>query len=254
MTGVLSRSECDRGLVDGVEGLDGGANCIVLHQRRRLPQSPLRRHVDGSGREHVRRGGLNRIRQMDLTHRFVLPAPIDVAWVAFNDLERIGRCFPGATHLSVEGDDFAGSVRVRLGRKAADFRFSGSFVERDETRRRSVIRASGRGQRIGTASVTVVAHMKPEGGATAVELTSDVSITGKASRAGRGFVQEVSDRLLGEFVECMAAELGARKAGALAVTGQLDLVSTVLPVMLRRYGLPAAGIVVLAVIIWFVAR
>ena len=35
---------------------------------------------------------------------------------------------------------------------------------------------------------------------------------------------------------------------------ELNLMSTVLPVMLRRYGLPVAGIVVLAVIIWFVAR
>jgi len=191
---------------------------------------------------------------MDLTHRFVLPAPVDVAWVVFNDLERIAPCFPGATVISVEGDDFAGSVRVKLGRKATNFKFSGSFVERDEARRRAVIRATGQGQRIGTAGVTVVAHMMPEGEATAVELTSDVSITGKASQFGRNFVQDVSDRLLGEFVECMAGELGEEKAAARAVTGQLDLMSTVLPVMLRRYGLPIAGILVLAAIIWFVAR
>lgn len=191
---------------------------------------------------------------MDLTHRFVLPAPIDVAWAAFNDLERIARCFPGASVLSVDGDDFAGSVKVKLGRKAADFKFSGSFVERDEARHRAVVRATGKGQRIGTAGVTVVGHMMREGERTAVELTSDLSITGKASQFGRNFIQDVSDRLLGEFVECMAGELGEERTVARAVTGQLDLMSTVLPVMLRRYGLPVAGILVLAAIVWFVAR
>ena len=71
-------------------------------------------------------------------------------------------------------------------------------------------------------------------------------------------MQDVSDKLLGEFVACMAGRLEeeapAASSGEPAVTEQLDLMSTVLPVMLRRYGLPVAGIIVLTVIVWFVAR
>jgi carbon monoxide dehydrogenase subunit G len=195
---------------------------------------------------------------MDLTHRFVVPAPIDATWAAFNDLERVARCFPGATVTSVEGDDFAGSVKVKLGPIAMHYDGSGRFVERDEPHHRAVIRATGQDQRgNGTAGVTVVVHMMLEGEGTAVELTSDLAITGGPSQFGRNVVQDVSDRLLDEFVDCIAGQLGQETttpSAEPAVTEQLNLVSTVLPVMLRRYGLPVAGMIVLAVIVWFVAR
>jgi len=224
---------------------------------------------------------------MDLTHRFVVPASIDTTWAAFNDLERVAPCFPGATVTSVEGDEFAGSVKVKLGPISMLYNGSGTFVERDETRHRAVIRATGKDKRgNGTAGVTVVANMMSEGEGTAVELTSDLTITGKPAQFGRGVMQDVSDRLLGQFVDCIAGQLGeetpaAQPAEPVAserlptdetgvappsspappsprpqqpAAAELNLMSTVLPVMLRRYGLPAAGIVVLAVIIWFVAR
>jgi carbon monoxide dehydrogenase subunit G len=225
---------------------------------------------------------------MDLTHRFVVPAPIDTTWAAFNDLERIAPCFPGATVTSVEGDDFAGSVKVKLGPIAMLYNGSGTFVERDESQHRAVIKATGKDKRgNGTAGVTAVAHMMSEGDGTAVELTSDLSITGKPAQFGRGVMQDVSDKLLGQFVDCIAGQLGeeipAAPADESAATertstdetgiapqslpastpsrpqqqtaaAELNLMSTVLPVMLRRYGLPAAGILVLVVIIWFIAR
>ena len=195
---------------------------------------------------------------MDLTHRFVVHAPIDAAWAAFNDLERVARCFPGATIASVEGDDFAGSVKVKLGPIAMHYDGSGTFVERDEAGRRAVIRATGQDQRgNGTAGITVVTHMMPEGDGTAVELTSDLAITGRPSQFGRNVMQDVSDSLLAEFVDCMAGQLGdetTTPSDEPAVTEQLNLMSTVLPVMLRRYGLPVAGILVLVAIVWFVAR
>ncbi len=223
---------------------------------------------------------------MDLTHRFVVPASIDTTWAAFNDLERIAPCFPGATVTPVEGDEFAGSVKVKLGPIAMLYNGSGTFVERDETQHRAVIRATGKDKRgNGTAGVTVVAHMMSEGDGTAVELTSDLTITGKPAQFGRGVMQDVSDRLLGQFVDCIAGQLGeetpatqpAEPVASERLTtdetgvappsspppaprpqqpaaAELNLMSTVLPVMLRRYGLPAAGVIVLAVIIWFVAR
>ncbi len=224
---------------------------------------------------------------MDLSHRFVVPASVETTWAAFNDLERIAPCFPGATIASVEGDDFSGSVKVKLGPIAMLYNGSGTFVERDESQHRAVIKATGKDKRgNGTAGVTVVAHMLAEGEGTAVELTSDLSITGKPAQFGRGVMQDVSDKLLGQFVDCIAGQLGeeaptpstdptvepavAEQAptgvappSAPAATSppaqqapaaELNLMSAVLPVMLRRYGLPLAGIVVIAVIIWFVAR
>ncbi|MGI9083798.1 MAG: SRPBCC family protein [Aeromicrobium sp.] len=216
---------------------------------------------------------------MDLTHRFVVPASLETTWAAFNDLERVAPCFPGATITSVEGDDFAGSVKVKLGPIAMLYNGTGTFVERDEAGHRAVIRAKGKDKRgNGTAGVSVVAHMTAEGEGTAVELTSDLSITGKPAQFGRGVIQDVSDKLLNQFVDCIAGRLGetpaepeqetavgtepedhaaappARPAPQQAAPAELNLMSTVLPVMLKRYGLPVAGLFVVAVIIWFAVR
>jgi len=218
---------------------------------------------------------------MDLTHSFVVPASLETTWEAFNDLGRIAPCFPGATVTSVEGDDFAGSVKVKLGPIAMLYNGSGTFVERDQAQHRAVIKASGKDKRgNGTASVNVVAHMRSENEGTAVEVTSDLAITGKPAQFGRGVIQDVSDKLLGQFVDCVARQLGeqpaeepvtseriptdetgtappsspAAPAPQQVAPAELNLVSAVLPVMLRRYGLPVAGVIVLAVIIWFIAR
>ncbi|HEX5988023.1 MAG TPA: SRPBCC domain-containing protein, partial [Nocardioides sp.] len=45
---------------------------------------------------------------MELTHKFTVPAPVDETWAAFQDIESVAGCFPGATVTSVEGDDFKG--------------------------------------------------------------------------------------------------------------------------------------------------
>ncbi|MGH3458192.1 SRPBCC family protein [Aeromicrobium sp.] len=198
---------------------------------------------------------------MDLTHRFVVPASLQTTWAAFNDLERVAPCFPGATITSVEGDEFAGSVKVRLGPISMLYNGSGTFVERDEAGHRAVIEAKGKDKRgNGTAGVKVVAKMAADGDGTAVEVTSDLSITGKPAQFGRGVIQDVSDKLLNQFVDCIADQLGEADAPAVetpaepTTPAELNLMSHVLPVMLRRYGLPAAGIVVVAVIIWLIVR
>lgn len=230
---------------------------------------------------------------MELVHRFTVPASIEVTWAAFNDLEGVAPCFPGATLASVEGDDFTGSVKVKLGPIAMLYNGTGSFVERDEANHRAVIEAKGKDKRgNGTAGATVVAQLTPDGTGTAVEVTTDLSITGKPAQFGRGVIQDVSDKLLGIFVDCIAAKLGPdvdegleptpaadnpettsvdvpAVPGAAATTGvpaapeparprpvakpaELNLLSTVMPVLLKRYALPATVVVVviIALIIW----
>src|SRR4051794_28480430 len=75
----------------------------------RKPTSPVGRAVLAATRAWGEDG------VMDLTHHFSVPAPVEEAWKAFNDLERLAPCFPGATINSVDGDEFGGSVKVKLG-------------------------------------------------------------------------------------------------------------------------------------------
>jgi uncharacterized protein len=169
---------------------------------------------------------------MDLTHRFSVPAHIDEAWNAFNNLEGLAPCFPGATIDSVEGDGFTGSVKIKLGPIALLYNGSGRYVERNDADRRVVIEARGKDKRgNGTATAVVTASFAESGEQTDVEVLTDLTITGKPAQFGRGVISDVSDKLLGQFVSCVsgrfadglgAAEPAVSTATAVPVDARFD--------------------------------
>lgn len=219
---------------------------------------------------------------MDLTHRFSVPTSVDETWSHFQDIAGVAECFPGATVTSVEGDTFHGSCKVKLGPIALVYNGSGTFLEKDEAAHRFVVAAKGKDKRgNGTAGATVRLTMADTGGATDVEVVTDLAITGKPAQFGRGVMQDVSDKLLGRFVACLetrltggapgvAAEAAAPEAPAppappapappapgpepVAAAGDdaLDLGAAVLPVLVKTYWKRgAAALAVLALVIWW---
>jgi carbon monoxide dehydrogenase subunit G len=145
---------------------------------------------------------------MDLEHSFTVPGPLDDAWAHFNDISSVAECFPGATVTSAEGDTFHGSVKVKLGPIALVYNGSGTFTEKDETAHRMVVDAKGKDKRgNGTAGALVTMQMTAAGGSTDVEVVTDLAITGKPAQFGRGVMQDVSDKLLGQFVACLEQRL-----------------------------------------------
>ena len=161
---------------------------------------------------------------MDLTHRFSVPADVAEAWDAFNDLEGLAPCFPGATITSVDGDQFSGSVKIKLGPISLMYNGSGRYIERNDADRRVVIEARGKDKRgNGTATATVTASFAENGGQTDVEVLTDLVITGKPAQFGRGVISDVSDKLLDQFVSCVSGRfadgLGADGLGADAGLG-----------------------------------
>ncbi len=157
---------------------------------------------------------------MDLTHRFSVPVPVADAWAHFNDIASVAECFPGATVTSVEGDTFQGSVKVKLGPIALVYNGSGTFTEKDEVAHRMVVDAKGKDKRgNGTAGAGVTLTMTPSmtgdgKDATDVEVVTDLAITGKPAQFGRGVMQDVSDKLLGQFVACLEQRLEGAGAAA----------------------------------------
>jgi carbon monoxide dehydrogenase subunit G len=147
---------------------------------------------------------------MRLEHSFTVPVPVDVAWKVLLDVPRIAPCMPGATLTGVEGDTFTGTVKVKLGPIALSYRGKGRFVERDEAAHRVVIEASGKDTRsAGTAAATVAAVLAADGDATRVDVTTDLSVTGKPAQFGRGMIADVSAKLIGQFADCVATTLAA---------------------------------------------
>ena len=145
---------------------------------------------------------------MDLSHRFSVPTDVATTWSHFQDVGALAECFPGATVSAVEGDSFTGSAKVKLGPIALVYAGSGEFTERDETARRMVVEAKGKDKRgNGTAGATVTLTMTEAGDGTEVEVLTDLSVTGKPAQFGRGVMQDVSDKLLGQFVTCLEQRL-----------------------------------------------
>ena len=153
---------------------------------------------------------------MELKHEFTVPATLAETWRALNDIESVAACFPGAQVNSVEGDTFQGSCKVKLGPIALVYNGTGTFVEKDEAAGRMVIDAKGKDKRgNGTAGAHVTATMSDAGdGSTRVEVQTDLAITGKPAQFGRGVMQDVSDKLLGQFTDCLEKNVGDGAAPA----------------------------------------
>lgn len=161
---------------------------------------------------------------MELTNEFVVGVEVKEAWVLLTDVERIAPCMPGAELQEVEGDDYKGVVKVKVGPITAQYKGRASFVERDEAAYRAVLRAEGRDTRgQGNASATITASLTPEGEGTRVSVVTDLTITGRAAQFGRGVLADVSSKLMGQFVECLATNLlggngGVSQAGPAGAT------------------------------------
>lgn len=230
---------------------------------------------------------------MELKHHFSVPSSLADTWHSFNQLEEIAPCFPGATLTGVDGDTFTGTVKIKLGPIAMLYTGTGRFLSRDAANHTVVIEAQGKDKRgNGTAGATVTAVLAADGEGTTVDVSTIMFVTGKPAQFGRGVIQDISDKLLEQFVQCVikkaegpseaevakatpAAEAAETKAPAAPAppppaarhvappvqaapaqsTAELDLGSAVLPVLAKRFG-PAvlAAIAVLGVIICLCRR
>jgi carbon monoxide dehydrogenase subunit G len=161
---------------------------------------------------------------MDLQNSFVVPSDIDTAWKQLQDVEGLAPCMPGATLISHDGDDFTGSVKVKLGPVSMVFAGQARFVSKDEATRTVVIEGSGKETKgTGTAKGLVTAVLVEEGpDRTRVDVTTEITITGKAAQFGRGVMQDVAGRIIDQFSANLAAMMTAGGAEATAAAAAAD--------------------------------
>ena len=139
---------------------------------------------------------------MELINTFDVSVPVDQAWAVLTDVERIAPCLPGAQLQEVEGDEYRGIVKVKVGPITAQYKGKATFAELDEANHRAVLDASGRDTRgAGNANATITAVLTEADGGTHVEVTTDLTVTGKVAQFGRGVLADVSAKLLTQFVE-----------------------------------------------------
>jgi carbon monoxide dehydrogenase subunit G len=156
---------------------------------------------------------------MKLEHSFQVDAPLEAVWARLIDVQQVAPCLPGA-EVTEAGEDgsYRGTFSMRLGPTTAVYRGELAVEELDEAAHRVVMRASGQDKRgQGSAKASIVSRMREEAGVTTVDVETDFTITGRLARFGRGgMIQDVSNRLLREFSECLQKSIEAPAAPAAA--------------------------------------
>ena len=152
---------------------------------------------------------------MELTNQFKVNVPVDQAWAVLTDVERIAPCLPGAELREIEGEEYRGVVKVKVGPITAEYKGTARFLEQDATAHKAVLRAEGRETRgQGNASATITAQLEPTDTATKVRVVTDLTITGRVAQFGRGVLADISTKLLGQFVDSLEATVLSGPGGA----------------------------------------
>ena len=219
---------------------------------------------------------------MKIANQFSVSAPIEQAWDVLCDLEQVIPLMPGAQLVGHEGDDYLGKVKVKVGPVTSEFTGKVRFVEQDRDQHRAVIDGKGKESRgTGNAAATVTAQLHDDGDRTHVTVDTDLKIVGKLAQFGSGMLQQVSEKLLGQFVESFEAKLTAENAGSPASPASpvvpadteaaakpvaearqaptaepepIDLLELAGAGQLKKYGSAAAAVLAVLVLIWVLRR
>ncbi len=209
---------------------------------------------------------------MKIANEFTVSAPIEEAWDVLTDLEQVIPLMPGAQMTGRDGDDVTGKVKIKVGPVTSEFSGKVHFVEQDREQYRAVIDAKGKESRgTGNAAATVTAQLHGAGNRTRVTVDTDLKVVGKLAQFGSGMLQQVSEKLLGQFVDSLEARLVADDAPAVAATAEqsptaaptvraaaepapIDLLALAGGGALKKYGPIIAGLFALAAFVFTVGR
>lgn len=144
---------------------------------------------------------------MKINNEFTVNAPLEKAWDVILDLERVAPCLPGASIQEADGNEYKGTMKVKIGPITATYKGTVEFQETDEQNRRAVLHAKGGGGQ-GNASATITSTMEEQDGQTKVNVETDMKLSGRAAQFGRGGIaQDVATKMLSQFAECLEREI-----------------------------------------------
>lgn len=145
---------------------------------------------------------------MKLDNEFRVNAPIERAWEVLTDIPAITPCLPGAELTDHDGDEYRGTVKIKVGPVTANYSGKALFAVIDQERHHIEIAADGRDSRgSGNASASITADMRAEGDETVVSISTDLKVAGKVAQFGKGMIAEVSGKLIDQFADCIEQEL-----------------------------------------------
>lgn len=165
---------------------------------------------------------------MLLQNEFEIDTDVDSAWDFFTDLTRVMPCMPGAALEGVDGENYLGNVKVKVGPIGAHFRGTAHFAQKDDAAHQAVIVAAGKDPK-GQAAANAQIHARLEAVSptrTRVLIDTDLDISGRMAQFGRGAIADVSNRLIGQFVDNISSVIGSGRPAASSTSGSASGVGT----------------------------
>lgn len=165
---------------------------------------------------------------MKLEHSFEVPASPEKTLSMLLDAEKVIPCMPGATLTEVvDPTTWKASMAVKLGPVGMQFLVDVKMLDRNDDQHSVRLGVSGRDTRgKGGAEGTVDSVLSPVGTGTRVDMVTDLRFSGQVAQLGRpGVVQDVSNKLVDQFADCIKAQLSEspEEAAAAMVEAQKPL-------------------------------
>jgi carbon monoxide dehydrogenase subunit G len=155
---------------------------------------------------------------MKIESSFTVPAPPDRVFAYLLEVNQVVGCLPGA-ELSeiVDSQTFKGKLKVKVGAVQVTYQGTAHIVDMVEDDTSATVTIEGDGREVGgqgsvRAKLLLTVAATGDGGSE-VRLESDLTVTGRVAQFGRGVIEDVSRRLIGQMGECIGARLQAAPAG-----------------------------------------
>ena len=148
---------------------------------------------------------------MKISQEFVVASPPSDVWSFFQDVPSVAQCLPGAELANVNEDgSYDGTLSVKLGPMTAAFEGTANITP-DEPNHTATIEGKGVDKKGGSrGQVKVVYAIADDAGGSKVTVDADVTLSGPAAQFGRtGLINEMSKRLINDFVGCLEGKLAA---------------------------------------------
>src|SRR4051794_15011875 len=131
------------------------------------------------------------------------------------DVERVAPCLPGASIDGRDGDDYTGSMKVKVGPITGTYKGKMRFLEQDEGALRAVMSARAaevNGQ--GDAEAKITTQIEEAGdSASRIRMETDLQMRGRVAQFGRGAMEKISQRMFDEFARNLEREMSGGAGG-----------------------------------------
>ena len=161
---------------------------------------------------------------MRIQNEVKVSAPPDELFEFVSDVERVAPMLPGATIEGRDGDDYAGTMKVKVGPINATYKGKMTFLELDREARRAVMKARAdevSGQ--GNAEARIVTEVTGSNGGSTIRMDTDLQMRGRVAQFGRGAMEKISQRMFDQFArnieQQFAGDGGAAAPGPTADAG-----------------------------------